>query len=72
MVRFQVLTAASMKIAVFWVLAPCRSTSETSVNSHKATQRNNPEHSYLYEGYMTVLRNAGSWQNALFYKCCYH
>jgi hypothetical protein len=23
-VRFQVLTAASMKMAVFWIVAPCR------------------------------------------------
>jgi hypothetical protein len=52
--RFQVLTAASMKMAVFWVVAPCislmmeaASTSETSVNFYQTTWRNNPEDSQL-------------------------
>jgi hypothetical protein len=43
-----------MKMAVFWVLAPCSvmaeaaSTSETSVNLYQTTRRNNPEESYLH------------------------
>jgi hypothetical protein len=55
LVRFQVLTAASMKTAVFWVVAPClitltmeaASTSETSVNFYQTTWRNNPIDSHL-------------------------
>jgi hypothetical protein len=57
-VRFQVLTAASMKIAVFWVVAQCSlvedtdvseaaGTSETSVNFYQSTRCNNPEDSHL-------------------------
>jgi hypothetical protein len=70
--RCQVLTAALVKMAVFWVVAPCSLvevyrrfrgacclhhqaalmmktaiTSETSVNFHPTTRRNNPENSYL-------------------------
>jgi hypothetical protein len=47
-VRFEVLTAASVEMAVFWVVAPCRaivllmevaSTSDTSVNVYQTTRR---------------------------------
>jgi hypothetical protein len=57
-VIFQVLTVASMQMAVFWVVAPCRpiialmmeatSTSETSVNFYQTTRCNNPEDSQLH------------------------
>jgi hypothetical protein len=57
-VRFQVLTAANMKIIVFWDVAPCslvevalmteaESTSETSVNFYQTTRLNIPEDSRL-------------------------
>jgi hypothetical protein len=60
LLRFQVLTTAIMKVAVFWVVAPCSlvevyrpalmmeaaSTSETSVNFYQTTRSNNPEYSY--------------------------
>jgi hypothetical protein len=55
-VRFEVLTAVSMKIAVFWVVAPCRAialmmeaarTSETLVNFYQTTLCYNPEDSNL-------------------------
>jgi hypothetical protein len=50
--KFQVLTAASMKMAVFWDVATCSvmeaaSTSERSVNFYQTTWRNNPEDSRL-------------------------
>jgi hypothetical protein len=50
-VKFQVI-AARMKMAVFWVVAPCSlveaaNTSETSVNFYETTRRNNPEDSHL-------------------------
>jgi hypothetical protein len=41
--RFEVLTAASLKMVVFWVVAP--STSEMSENFYQTTRRNNPEDS---------------------------
>jgi hypothetical protein len=50
-VRFEVLTAAGMKMDVFWVVAPCSlmmeavSTSETSVNFYQAIWCNIPEDS---------------------------
>jgi hypothetical protein len=63
-VRFEVLTAASVKMTVFWVVAPCslgRSlptfhialmeaarTSEPSLNVYNTTRRNNPEDSHLH------------------------
>jgi hypothetical protein len=54
LVRFQVLTAASMKFRVFWGVAPCNHvevylmmaavhTSETSVNFNVTTRRYIPE-----------------------------
>jgi hypothetical protein len=50
--RFQVLTAASIKIAVFWdasiALVMAASTSETLVNFYKTTRRNIPEDSHLH------------------------
>jgi hypothetical protein len=57
-VRFQVLTAGSMKMNVFWDVAPCSlialmmkaaSTSETSVNFHQITRRNISEDSHLHK-----------------------
>jgi hypothetical protein len=63
LVRFQVITAASMK-AVFWVVAPCSlvalmmeaaSTSEKSVNFYQTTRRNNPEDSHLHTHSLTGL-----------------
>jgi hypothetical protein len=55
MVRSEALTAASMEMAVFWIVAQCNmaevygrfSTSETSVNFYHITLRNNPEDSHL-------------------------
>jgi hypothetical protein len=54
-VRFEVLTAASMKMAVFWVVVPCShsffmaaaNASETSVNFYQTSWRNNTEDSHL-------------------------
>jgi hypothetical protein len=64
-VRFEVLTAASMMLAVFWVVESCSlvefyrrfitlmmeaaSTFEMSVNFYQTTRRNNLEDSYLLE-----------------------
>jgi hypothetical protein len=45
-VGFEVLTAVSMKIAVFWVVAP----SETLVNFYQTTRCYNPEDSNLHFG----------------------
>jgi hypothetical protein len=58
--RFQVLTAARMKMTVFWDVAPCSliefdrcfpmealSTSEKSVNFYETTWHNMPEDSHL-------------------------
>jgi hypothetical protein len=62
-VGFEVLTAVSTKMAVFWVVAPCSVVevnqrfialmmeaariSETSVNFYQTTRRYNPEDSHL-------------------------
>jgi hypothetical protein len=51
-VGFEVLTAASVKMDVFWVVALCSlmeetSTSETSVNLYQTIRRYNPEVSNL-------------------------
>jgi hypothetical protein len=49
--RFQVLTAASMKMDVFWVVVlrmEAGSTSETSVNFYNTTRHKNPEDSRLH------------------------
>jgi hypothetical protein len=55
-VGFEVLTEVSMKIAVFWVVAPCRAMalmmeaariSETLVNFYQTTRCYNPEDSNL-------------------------
>jgi hypothetical protein len=47
-VGFGVLTAVSMKMAVFWVLMmEAERTSETLVNFYRTTRRYNPEDSHL-------------------------
>jgi hypothetical protein len=49
-VGFEVLTAVSTKMAVFWVVALCslaERTSETLVNFYQTTKRYNPEDSHL-------------------------
>jgi hypothetical protein len=56
-VCLEVLMAVSMKMAVFWVVAPMRplialmmevvQTSQTLVNSYQSTQCYNPEDSHL-------------------------
>jgi hypothetical protein len=59
-VKFQVLKAASMKITVFWDVAPsywlhhqgydgAASTSETSVNVYQSTRCNIPDDSHLQQ-----------------------
>jgi hypothetical protein len=45
-VRFEVFTAVTMKKAVFWDVAPCRSSSETSVNT-TSTRYHIPEDCFL-------------------------
>jgi hypothetical protein len=60
-VGFEVLTAVSMKIAVFWVVAPCSlaialmmeaaRSSETLVNFYQTTRCYNPEDSNLHYVY---------------------
>jgi hypothetical protein len=50
--RFHIPKAASMKMAVFWVVAialmmKVGRASETSVNFYQTTRRNNPEDSHL-------------------------
>jgi hypothetical protein len=53
-VRFEVLTAASVKIAVFWVVAPCSLVEATDVSEVlaasiiRATRCNNPEDSHIH------------------------
>jgi hypothetical protein len=53
-VGFEVFSAARMKMAVFWVLAPCSltmeaaRTSDTLANFYKTTRRYNPEDSHLH------------------------
>jgi hypothetical protein len=59
-VGFEVLTAVSMKMAVFWVVAPCSlvnfialmmeaaRTCETMVNFYQTTRRYDPEDSHLH------------------------
>jgi hypothetical protein len=42
-VRFEVLTAASTKMAVFWVVAPC-----SLVKVYQTARRNNPEESHFH------------------------
>jgi hypothetical protein len=67
-VRFQVLTGASNKTAVFWVVGPCSleehlialiveaaSSSETSVNFYQTTRRSNPEDSHLQQNNVSKL-----------------
>jgi hypothetical protein len=59
-VRFQVLTAASKKMAVFWVveialMMEAVSTSETSVNFYQTTRRNNPEDSHPRPSHCPLL-----------------
>jgi hypothetical protein len=58
-VRFEVLTAVSTKMAVFWVVVPCSlvalmmeaaRTSETLVNFYQTTRRYNPKDSHLLIG----------------------
>jgi hypothetical protein len=51
--RFQVLTAASVEMAVFWIVSIAlmmeeASTSETSVNFYQTPRRNNLEESHLH------------------------
>jgi hypothetical protein len=55
-VGFEVLTAVSTKMAVFWVVTPCSlialmmeaaRTSETLINFYQTTRRYNPEDSHL-------------------------
>jgi hypothetical protein len=60
-VKFQIVTAAKMKMVVFWESVPCNlvtsvwdrpvmeagSISETSVNFYQVTLRNSPEDSHL-------------------------
>jgi hypothetical protein len=57
-VGFEVLKVVSMKMADFWVVAPCSSdvlmmgvasTTETSVNFYQTTWCNNPEDSRLQQ-----------------------
>jgi hypothetical protein len=52
-----ILKAATLKMAVFWAVAPCRkifllmeaeSTSETSVKFHQTARSKNPEDSHLH------------------------
>jgi hypothetical protein len=65
-VGFEVLTAANVKMAVFWVAVPCSlvdglamivlmmeaaSTSQTSVNLYHTTRRYKPEDSHLPDKY---------------------
>jgi hypothetical protein len=49
LVGFEVLTAVSMKMADFWVLAR---TSETLVNFYRTTRRYSPEDSHLQYKYL--------------------
>jgi hypothetical protein len=68
--RFQVLTAATVKMAVFWNVAPrslaialmmeTESTAETLVNFYQITRRNIPEDSDLHViSYFVGLLPAG-------------
>jgi hypothetical protein len=62
MVRFEVLTAMSTKMAVFWDAAPCslvdneeRTISETSVNIYETTRRNIPEDNYFFNYHVPIF-----------------
>jgi hypothetical protein len=46
-VRFQFLTAASMNIAVFWVVVALMMEAASTVNFYQTTRRSNPEDSHL-------------------------
>jgi hypothetical protein len=68
-VGFEVLTAVSTKMAVFWVVAPCSPviyqrdalmmeaarTSETLVNFYQTTRHYNPEDSHLHITFPSTL-----------------
>jgi hypothetical protein len=69
-VGFEVLTAVSTKMAVFWIVAPCSlvevrfalmmgaaRTSETLVNFYQTTRRYNPEDSHLH-GLYTLMTSS--------------
>jgi hypothetical protein len=67
-VWFEVLTVVSTKIAVLWVVAPCRlanfptfQTSETLANSYQSTRRYNPKGSHL-----RTVHRGGSWMSGNF------
>jgi hypothetical protein len=72
-VKTEVLTVASMKMTVFWVVATCSlassivrvialmmeaaSTSVTSVNFYQTERRSNPEDSHLHKHFVLAFRN---------------
>jgi hypothetical protein len=73
-VKFEVLTATSMKIAVFWYVKRCSlialkieavSTSETSINVYHATRRKNPEDSCL--SYINLWHGSNKVSSAHFW-----
>jgi hypothetical protein len=56
LIGFEILTVVGMKMAVFWVVAPCSlveiyqftRSSEMLVNFYQTAWRYNPEHSHLH------------------------
>jgi hypothetical protein len=64
-VRFQLLTASSIKMTVFWDVAPCNlvalimeavGTSETSVNFYQTTWHNIPEDRATFKQNVILIR----------------
>jgi hypothetical protein len=59
-VRFEVLKAAIMKMAVFWTMMEAASTSETSAN-YQTTGYNSPEDSHIYVGFLLLFVRNVAW-----------
>jgi hypothetical protein len=57
LVGFEVRTAESMKMAVFWIalLMEAATTSESSVNFNQTTRHYNPEDSHIFFHFLSIF-----------------